>query len=65
MEERCNLFAAHGIKDPRWAFHCIIKFLQSQRERVETVKRRFAQPSRLNALIYMKDKMRDYVRATK
>lgn len=35
IEERCNLFAASGIKDPSWAFHCIIKFLQSQRERVE------------------------------
>jgi hypothetical protein len=35
MEDRCNLFAASGIKDPNWAFHCIIKFLQSQRERVE------------------------------
>lgn len=34
-EERCNLFAANGIKDPGWAFHCIIKFLQSQRGRVE------------------------------
>jgi hypothetical protein len=35
MEERCNLFAAKGIKDPNWAFHCIVKFLQFQRERVE------------------------------
>jgi hypothetical protein len=35
MEERCNLFAARGIRDPNWAFHCIIKFLQFHRERVE------------------------------
>ena len=35
MEERCNLFAAAGTKDPNWAFHSIVKFLQSQRERVE------------------------------
>jgi hypothetical protein len=35
MEERCNMFAAKGIKDPNWAFHCIVKFLQFQRERVE------------------------------
>src|SRR5215218_6463855 len=35
MEQRCNLFAANGLKDPNWAFSCIIKFLQFQRERVE------------------------------
>ncbi|MGA7368760.1 MAG: hypothetical protein WBX01_06485 [Nitrososphaeraceae archaeon] len=35
MEKRCNLFAATGIRDPNWAFHCIIKFLQFQREKVE------------------------------
>jgi hypothetical protein len=35
MEERCNLFAANGINDPNWAFNCIIKFLQFQKERVE------------------------------
>jgi hypothetical protein len=35
MEERCNLFAAKGTKDPNWVFHCIVKFLQFQRERVE------------------------------
>jgi hypothetical protein len=35
MEERCNLFAARGIKDPNWAFNFIIKFLQFQKERVE------------------------------
>ena len=35
MEERCNVFAAKGIKDPNWAFSCIVNFLQFQRERVE------------------------------
>jgi hypothetical protein len=36
MKERCNLFATDGIRDPIWGFRCIIKFLQFQRERVET-----------------------------
>ena len=35
IEERCNLFAANAVADPNWAFHCIIKFLRSQRERVD------------------------------
>jgi len=35
MEERCNLFAVKGIKDPNWAFSCIVKFLKFQKERVE------------------------------
>jgi hypothetical protein len=35
IEKRCNLFAAKGKKDPNWAFNCIIKFLQYQKERVE------------------------------
>lgn len=35
MEERCNIFAGNGTKDPKWAFHCIVRFLQFQRERVE------------------------------
>ena len=35
MEERCNFFAENGMKDPNWAFHNIIKFLQFQKERVE------------------------------
>ena len=35
IEQRCNLFAANGLKDPNWAFSCIVKFLQNQRERVE------------------------------
>jgi hypothetical protein len=35
MDERCNLFAAKGEKDPNWAFSCIVKFLQYQKERVE------------------------------
>jgi hypothetical protein len=35
MEERINLFAAKGKRDPNWAFSCIVKFLQYQKERVE------------------------------
>jgi hypothetical protein len=35
MEQRCNLFAAKGLKDPNWAFTSIVKFLQFQRQRVE------------------------------
>jgi hypothetical protein len=35
MEQRCNLFAANGQKDPNWAFGCIVRFLQYQKERVE------------------------------
>ena len=35
MEERCNLFASKGIKDPSWAFGSIVRFLQFQKERVE------------------------------
>jgi hypothetical protein len=35
MEERANLFAEKGIRDPSWAFHSTIKFLQFQRGRVE------------------------------
>jgi hypothetical protein len=35
MEERRNLFAAKGLKDPTWAFTSIVKFLQFQRQRVE------------------------------
>jgi integrase len=35
IEERCNLFANKGTKDPSWAFNCIIRFLQYQKERVE------------------------------
>ena len=35
LEEQCNLFAAKGLEDPRWAFSNIIKFLQYQKERVE------------------------------
>jgi hypothetical protein len=35
LEEQCNLFAAKGLEDQRWAFNNIIKFLQYQKERVE------------------------------
>lgn len=35
MKERCNEFASKGLKDPKWALHGIIRFMQFQRERVE------------------------------
>lgn len=35
MEERCNFFAAAGVKDPNWVFNSIIKFLQFQKDRVQ------------------------------
>ncbi|HET9807146.1 MAG TPA: hypothetical protein VFP49_09575 [Nitrososphaeraceae archaeon] len=33
MKERCNSFANKGTNDPSWAFNCIVKFLQYQKER--------------------------------
>jgi hypothetical protein len=35
LEEQCNLFAAKGLEDHKWAIYNIIKFLQYQKERVE------------------------------
>ena len=35
MEERCNYFTNKGTNDHSWAFNCIVKFLQYQKERVE------------------------------
>lgn len=35
IKERCNEFASNGLKNTTWAFHCIIRFIQFQRERVE------------------------------
>jgi hypothetical protein len=35
MEKRCNLFASKGKENPNWAFSCIVRFLQYQKERVE------------------------------
>jgi hypothetical protein len=46
IEQRCNHFAATGIKDPDWTFGKIIGFLQFQKERVES------NPVDLNALSY-------------
>jgi hypothetical protein len=34
MKERRNYFANNGTNDPSWAFNCIVKFLQYQKERV-------------------------------
>lgn len=36
MEERCNLYASNGARDPNWAFHSIVRFLQFERKRVES-----------------------------
>jgi hypothetical protein len=35
MEERCIKLTAKETKEPNWAFSCIVRFLQFQRERVE------------------------------
>jgi hypothetical protein len=35
MEGRCNLFVSKGKRDSSWAFNCIVRFLQFQKERVE------------------------------
>ncbi|MGZ5470557.1 MAG: hypothetical protein ACXWE0_02675 [Nitrososphaeraceae archaeon] len=35
IEEKCNYFANKGMNDPGWAFNCIVRFLQFQKERVE------------------------------
>lgn len=35
IQERCNSFANKGTNDPSWAFNCIVRFLQFQKERVE------------------------------
>ena len=35
IEERCNYFAIKETKDPTWAFNCIVRFLQYQKNRVE------------------------------
>ena len=35
IERRCNQFTFNGTKDSKWAFNCIIKFLQYQKERLE------------------------------
>jgi integrase len=35
LEEKCNQFAAAGARNPNWAFHSILRFLQFQRGRVE------------------------------
>jgi integrase len=38
FEERCNSFAAKGKIDPAWAFNLILRFVQSEKERVEGKK---------------------------
>ena len=35
FDTRCNLFAMKGIEDPSWAFSCILRFIQSQKNRVD------------------------------
>jgi hypothetical protein len=34
MDKRCNAFAYSGRTDTNWAFSNVLKFLQSQKERV-------------------------------
>lgn len=48
MEERCNLFASKGKKDPSWIFSCIVRFLQYQKERVEREEITGATPLAVN-----------------
>ena len=31
MEQRCNYFADKATNDPTWAFNCIVRFLQFQK----------------------------------
>jgi hypothetical protein len=38
FEERCNSFAAKGKIEPAWAFNLILRFVQSEKERVEGKK---------------------------
>ena len=35
IQERCNYFANKGTNNSSWAFNCIVKFIQFQKERVE------------------------------
>ena len=35
LKEGCNNFAYRGRDDPKWAFCCILRFVQFQKERVE------------------------------
>ena len=37
LEEQCNLFAAKGLEDHKWAFNNIIKFLQDQRKNIKNI----------------------------
>ena len=35
FDTRCTLFAMKGREDPSWAFSCILRFIQSQKNRVD------------------------------
>jgi hypothetical protein len=35
FDTRCNLFAMKGREDPSWAFNCILRFVQSQKDRAD------------------------------
>ena len=35
FDTRCNLFAMKVREDPSWAFSCILRFIQSQKNRVD------------------------------
>jgi hypothetical protein len=53
IQERCNYFANIKKNDPNWAFNCILRFLQFQKERVENeeiigaILRNFIKPIKL------------------
>jgi hypothetical protein len=38
FEERCDSFATKGRENPKWAFNLILRFVQSEKERVEGKK---------------------------
>jgi len=38
LQERCNYFAKQGKNDPTWAFSNIIRYVQSEKNRVEQNK---------------------------
>ena len=35
FDARCNLFAITGREDSSWAFNCILRFIQLQKDRVD------------------------------
>lgn len=56
MEEKCNYFTDKGTKNPNWAFNCIIRFLQFQKERVERLQQNTKTEQRLEKKLIEKEK---------